>query len=368
MPEPGRSNKSQPLSRLRHLRRVVIDDGQPRPGALEDRQRKTIEHVRLSRGYAADVNPGAHDQATFRLINLRKELDALPGAEYVVPKLDDWKHWVKMNDWDSRNQMLEELTSKLRRHEASPAEIQFLVVVCRPTWAWVKRSLRRAGGADLDDAVDGARLREETRRVNELDRSEFDQLVQHGLFDALMSCPRPFPHKFFPWLRRTLTFRVLDQARTALFENTYLMPEDVEIKDLLDDILSCDREQRPAAFASPGARQHDLWRRTLDLATIFDLADEYSPYARTRTACERAVERLAPRQRAVIEGHYFQSLPQSEIAKLHGVADSTVRNTHAAAVRKLHGDDQLFGVLAALGRVRDRQRRLALEAANRLAA
>lgn len=367
MPEPSRVEASPSTNRSSHLRRVVIDDGRPQSGTLEDRQRKTIEHARLSRGYADDVDLNAHDQATFRLINMRKALDGLPGAEYIVPKLDDWKHWVKMNDWDSRNKLLEELVSKLRRHEASPAEIQFLVVICRPTWLWVKHSLRRADSAFVDDGEIGARLREETRRVNELDRSELDMLVQHALFDALLDC-RPFPRRFYPWLRRTLTFRVLDRARNTLFDDRWLLPEDLEMKDLLDEILAQGNDVRPAAFATPGARQHDMWRRTLDLPAIFDLADEYSPYARTQTACERAVERLAPRQRAVIEGHYFQSLPQTEIAKLHGLADSTVRNTHAAALRKLHGDDQLFGALVELGRVRDRQRRLALDTAERRAA
>ena len=42
-----------------HIRRVVI----------EERQRKTLEHVRPSTGYAEDLDPHAHDQATFRLIN-----------------------------------------------------------------------------------------------------------------------------------------------------------------------------------------------------------------------------------------------------------------------------------------------------------
>ena len=43
-----------------------------------------------------------HDQGTFRLINQRKELDELPGSEFVVPALEDWKYWTKLNDWDSR--------------------------------------------------------------------------------------------------------------------------------------------------------------------------------------------------------------------------------------------------------------------------
>jgi hypothetical protein len=80
---------------------------------IEERQRKTLEHVRLSTGYAEGLNPHAHDQATFRLINQRKEPDSLPGAATVLPALDDWKYWTKMNDWDSRNRLLEHLTDKM---------------------------------------------------------------------------------------------------------------------------------------------------------------------------------------------------------------------------------------------------------------
>ncbi len=57
--------------------------------------------------------------------------------------LEQWKYWTKINDWDSRNRLLEELLAKLRRREASAGEIQVLVVVCRPQWAKVARSLRR---------------------------------------------------------------------------------------------------------------------------------------------------------------------------------------------------------------------------------
>src|SRR4051794_34342636 len=119
---PAEDRPAQPdYSRLR---RVVI----------EERQQKTLEHVRSSTGYADDVSPHAHNPGTFRLINQRKELDKLAEADYVVPVLEQWKFWTKMNDWDSRNRLLEQLLTKLRRREATAGEIQVLIVVCRPTW------------------------------------------------------------------------------------------------------------------------------------------------------------------------------------------------------------------------------------------
>jgi hypothetical protein len=146
--------------RAAHLRRVVI----------EEDQRRKIEHLRLRHGYDADVNPHSHGQETFRLINERKDLDRLPGADFVVPALDDWKYWTKMSDWDSRNRTLETLIGKLRRREATDAEMQFLIIVCGPAWRAVTRSLRRYGGIDVDPRAEGRHRREEAVRVNELDR------------------------------------------------------------------------------------------------------------------------------------------------------------------------------------------------------
>jgi hypothetical protein len=99
------SRPPKPPIDFANVRRVVIQAAEP--SLTEERQRLAIEHARMSRGYAEDVSPHAHDQATFRLINQRKELDKLPEADYVVPALDEWKHWGKMNDWDSRNRLLE---------------------------------------------------------------------------------------------------------------------------------------------------------------------------------------------------------------------------------------------------------------------
>src|ERR1700675_60875 len=109
----------------RRLRRVRI----------EEQQEKVLEHVRGSLGYADDIDLHGHDQNTFRLINQRKELDKLPNADFVVPALDQWKHWTKMKDWDSRNPRPDELTNKRRRRTARAGEIQFLIIVCGPAWA-----------------------------------------------------------------------------------------------------------------------------------------------------------------------------------------------------------------------------------------
>jgi RNA polymerase sigma factor (sigma-70 family) len=334
------------------IRRVVI----------EERQRKTLEHVRLSTGYAEDLDPHAHDQSTFRLINQRKELDSLRGAATVVPALDDWKYWTKMNDWDSRNRLLEQLTDKMRRREASQAEIQLLVVLCHPAWQAVMLSLRRYGGLDLDPGAAGVHQREEARRVNELDRAELDQVVQNALMDVLRDCPRPFPRRFFPWVKNVLAHRALDHVHGEITEGRQHLPYDDGIQYVLDELLT--GEGRGAGFfAAPASPAHAIWLRTLDLPRVFELAHEYATYARTRTACERAVERLPDRQRQVIQQRYFESMTQEQIASVSGIAASSVRNTHRGALTNLRRDDALFDVLEAVGKVRDAARRqqLALE-------
>lgn len=329
-----------------HLRRVVI----------EERQQRTLDHVRLSTGYADDVDPYAHDQGTFRLINQRKELDELPGSELVVPALDDWKYWTKMKDWDSRNALLEQLTGKMRRREASPAEIQLLIVLCRPAWQAVAMSLRRYGGLDIDPGAAGVHQREETKRVNELDRSELDQVIQNALIDILRDCPRPFPHRFFPWLKNVLAHRALDHVRMEVTEDPARHEFDWGIKSVLDELLT-GKGREAAFFAAPASPAHAAWLSTLDLPAIFELAHEYATYARTRTACEHAVERLPDHQRQVVQSRYFEAMTQEQIALASGVAASTVRNTHRGALANLRRDDELFDVLEAVGKVRDAARR-----------
>jgi RNA polymerase sigma factor (sigma-70 family) len=341
------------------LRRVVI----------EDRQRKVLEHARLSRGYAEDLDPHAHDRETFRLINQRKDLDGLPEASYVVPALDEWKHWTKMNDWDSRNGKLEELIGKLRRREATPGEIQFLVTVCRPVWAGVAASLRRYGGVDTDPRAAGIHQREEVWRANELDREELDGVIQSALMEALHSCPRKFPRRFFPWLKSTLSHRALDYVLADLTEHNTRLPHDDGIRDVLDRVLGGEGEETGQAFfRSQGSPAYSQWLRTLDLPAIFDLAEEYATYARIGDACRRAVDRLPGRQRQVVQNHYFEEMTQAEIAKANGLQESSVRNTHSGALKNLRRDDDLFQVLEAAGKVRDRARRETLAGAGALAA
>lgn len=333
------------------LRRVVI----------EDRQRKVLEHARFSRGYAEDLDPHAHDRETFRLINQRKDLDELPEASFVVPALDEWKHWTKMNDWESRNGKLEELIGKLRRKEATAGEIQLLVTVCRPVWAGVAASLRRYGGVDADPRASGVHQREEVRRANELDREELDGVIQSALLEALYSCPREFPRRFFPWLKATLSHRALDYILADLTEHDSRLPHDSGIREVLDRVLSEEGQGTGQRFfGSQGSPGYSQWLRTLDLPSIFELAGEYATYARIGSACRRAVERLPDRQRQVVHSHYYEEMTQVEIAKAKGLSDSSVRNSHSGALKNLRRDDNLFQVLEAAGKVRDRARREAL--------
>lgn len=347
--------QSNPNSRTRpdqsSVRRVLI----------EERQQNTLDHARVRGGYADDVRPDAHDPGTFRLINQRKALDTLEHADVVVPALDQWKHWTKMRDWDSRNSLLEDTIAKLRRREATPAEVELLVVVCRPAWASVRASLRRYGGADLDPGAGKVFGREEALRVNSLDRSELDAVIHVAFFDAVLKCPSPFPRFFFPWLKKTLLWRALEHIQADLQRDLVHLPYDTGIRGFLDEVLHDDNGPVAPFHRAPASPGHSQWIRTLDLPNLFRLADEYSFYARSQTACERAVDKLAPRQRQVIRQRYYEEMTEAQIASERGVASSTVRNTHNQATRNLEKDDELFDVLEAIGTVRDAARRKLLE-------
>jgi RNA polymerase sigma factor (sigma-70 family) len=233
--------------------------------------------------------------------------------------------------------------------------------LCRPVWAAIAAQLRTYGGVGIDPGAEGIHARGEARRVNELDWAELDQVVQYALLEALVTC-RPFPRRFFPWLKGTLSFRALDHVRADIAEHSTLLPHDDGIKEVVDAVLA-DRSHPAAAFyACPASPAHTQWLRPLDIAELFNVADEYAIYTRTRTACERAVDRLPTRQGEVIRDHCSRAMTQERIAQLRGVAASTVRNSHSKALGKLRRDDELFAVLAAVGKVRGRARREKLKA------
>lgn len=187
-------------------------------------------------------------------------------------------------------------------------------------------------------------------------------MIQNALMDVLRDCPRPFPRYFFPWLKNVLAHRALDHVRGEITEGRQFLPYDNGIQHVLDEMLAGDG-RGAGYFASPASSAHASWLGTLDLPSVFELAHEYATYARTRTACERAVERLPDRQRQVIQQRYFESMTQEQIASVSGIAASSVRNTHRGAITNLRRDDALFDVLEAVGKVRDAARRqqLALE-------
>ncbi len=105
------------------------------------------------------------------------------------------------------------------------------------------------------------------------------------------------------------------------------------------------------------------WIQTYDVPKLFELADEFAGYRAVRSACRRAVEKLPTRQREVIEQHYYEQLTQKAIAQTRGVAESTVRNTHSAALGNLRKDENLLSLLEAVGRVRRDHSTASLKAA-----
>ena len=205
--------------------------------------------------------------------------------------------------------------------------------------------------------------REEAVRIRDLDRADIDQVMQHALIDTLSHCPSTFPRFFFGWLEKVLAYRALDHIRGELIEHGADLTFDGGIQAVVDAVLGDGDAYGADYFRSPASPAHQQWLRTLDLPTIFDLADEFATYARVRTACERAVDRLPQRQREVIQHHYFQAMTFESVGAEIGMAASTARVHHGRAVIRLERDNELYNVLVAIGKVRAYERQIALQRA-----
>lgn len=327
------------------LRRVVI----------EERQEQLIDRVRTQAGLAEDMSLHAHNRETWRLRNQKCALDDLPHAATVMPSLEDWKYWSKINDWDSRTAMLEELIGRLRRREATEGEVALLVVICGPTWNGVAKALRRAcAGHDVDLSF-GVRQREELDRVERVDRDALDQMLVETMLSELATCPTPLPRYFFPWLKETLSHRALD----------YLAQEigrDDAVAEFIDEVLA---ERPQGRLLAPS---FDSWLRSMNVPEMIDASYDFASYIKTQSACKKAVDRLPAGQRDVIEGHYFEKRKLVEIAGETGRAASTVRNVHMQALGNLRRDDVLFTALESIGKVRDGSRARELAEQEQLAA
>ena len=226
-------------------------------------------------------------------------------AETVMPSLENWKYWTRINDWDSRNAMMEELVGKLRRREATESQVALIIVICGPTWNGVAKALRRACAGFEYDVSTEVRQREEVSRVARLDRDVLDQLIVEAMLKALASRPAPLPRLFFPWLKETLAHRALDFIAEEV-------RGDEEIVALIDELLDGRPEVRLVSAS------FDSWLRTMNLAEMIDVSEDFASYIKTQSACKRAVERLAPGQRDVIEEHYFAERRLADIANTSG--------------------------------------------------
>ena len=158
--------------------------------------------------------------------------------------------------------------------------------------------------------------------------------MQTALLDTLSHCPAKFPRFFFKWLEKALAYRALDHVRAELAESGTGLTFDGGIQTVVDEILNDPDAYSAEYFRSPGSPAYHQWLRTLDLPAIFELADEFATYARVRTACEKAVDRLPQRRRQVIQHYYFEAMTLEHVGATLGVAASTARNHHMAADQK----------------------------------
>jgi hypothetical protein len=95
---------------------------------------------------------------------------------------------------------------------------------------------------------------------------------------------------------------------------------------------------------------------------VFEIVEAYYDERAVADVCRAAVGRLAPGQRQVIEGYYYEDTDVPVLAERRGVSKSTIYNTKTQAEARLRADDGFFSALYQLGVVHDRARALALAA------
>jgi RNA polymerase sigma-70 factor (sigma-E family) len=137
-------------------------------------------------------------------------------------------------------------------------------------------------------------------------------------------------------------------AQRKLLRSAYLLTGDLHrAEDLVQEALIKValrwprlRSQNPSAYARTVIVRDNVswWRRRKDVPTptLDDLA-EVSSDPDVALVVQRALDRLTPKQRAVLVLRHFDDLSEAETAAALGVSVGTVKSQNAAALVRLRG-------------------------------
>ena len=100
----------------------------------------------------------------------------------------------------------------------------------------------------------------------------------------------------------------------------------------------------------------NLWRRSFNLRTVYETAEEFYSRDAVRGACKVAIGRLPRVQGEVIDALFFQHQSPDQLALARKRSRSTIYNNEAKAKKNMERDDCFFTALFQLGILRDRTR------------
>jgi RNA polymerase sigma-70 factor (sigma-E family) len=132
-----------------------------------------------------------------------------------------------------------------------------------------------------------------------------------------------------------------------LQRSAYLLTGDVErAQDLVQEALvklalRWTRVREPLAYARTIiVRDNISWWRKRRFVIVAEQPDAEPATAAdpvTGLVIRRALQRLTPRQRAVLVLRHFDDLTERETAEILGISVGTVKSTNAAALERLRG-------------------------------
>jgi RNA polymerase sigma factor (sigma-70 family) len=295
-----------------------------------------------------------YDAGTERLMQTYSEMYRLQESNVVVPLLEDWKWRDRMNTAAEKQRYLEPLLEQVKRApERNAGTMIFLLLVCEPIRrAAANRLVSARWGLEGPTAAPAAHRREETRRLDEIERDRLHEVTRLAVMEALYRYPSPAPSHFFGWLRETVAHRALDFLREELSELQTKLYCREEAEAMQQFLAGFDGLEPPALGEEGGFRRWHFGVRSL-----WEPTQRYLRLREVRSICRTAVERLPQRQRAVIDAEFYDGMRPAEIAEQHGIARSTVYNHKAQALKNLYDDDCFFMALYTMEIVRGAARR-----------
>jgi hypothetical protein len=304
------------------------------------------------RGSSTTVPP--YGEGTREAIREYEELFMLGHAPVVVPLLERWQYLDRVATASEKQEFLEPLIAKTQAHPAiAQGELLMVLLALEPLRRSIAgrflRSQRVHHGAPTTakERADAQLLREvELRDVIATTRSDTLRVVHS------YRVGRVAPGALFGWFREALSHRLLEELEAAFAAPTaaYSRDEAEAVQCFLHGLGDFDRPhlRHRAAFRR--------WRWESGADEVYANVDEYLEHPRVRDVCRSALDRLAPRQREVLERFYFERVSLEQIARDWHRSPSTARNTKGQAESRLRGDDVFFTSLAAVGMVRDAAR------------